>query len=197
MKSRNSQLTAVFLETLVILLFLELGIDYDTLDRRIALAITDIISGTGFLVIYFILKRKYQIILHWIVALAVALGVWLDAIGNFAYFYSKYTWWDDLAHFGGTLALAIGVFVVIVKLNEKRIIQLGIFAQGVFSVALTMLLASFYEITELWGDFLFAMTRIGERWDTASDLHWDLIGAILVVLIGTKILEKKAHKQDL
>lgn len=181
----------IFLGTLVVLLFLELGINYDSLDRRLALAITDLISAGIFLVLYFFLKKKYGIILSWIVLAVGALGVWLDAIGNFAYFYSRYYWWDDVAHFGGTLAFAVGAFVVVAKLNEKRIIQLSQFAQGFFSVALTMLFASFYEITELWGDFLFNMTRIGTRWDTATDLHWDLVAAVLVVLVGTWLLRKK------
>jgi hypothetical protein len=193
MKSWNSRLIAFFLGTLVVLLFLELGIDYDTLDRRIALAITNLFSGIGFLAIYFFLKRKYQIILPWFIALAVALGVWLDAAGNFAYFYTNLSWWDDLAHFGGTLALAITIFTILHRLNQKGIMQLKPFSLGLFSISLTMLLASFYEITELWGDYLFEMERIGARWDTASDLQWDFIAALVVTLVGSKICTPKAN----
>jgi len=191
MNSLNKNLIFFFLGTLVILIFLELGIDYDILDRRIALATTAIFSGGGFLIVYYLLKKKYQIILPWFVALAVVLGVWIDAIGNFAYFYSKYGWWDDFTHFIGSLALALILFYIFYQLNKKGIIKLGRFNLNLLVVSVTMLLVALYEISEFIGDLLFNTQRIGARYDTASDLTYNLLGALLVVFIGDLIVRRR------
>ncbi|MBI3963498.1 MAG: hypothetical protein HY341_00710, partial [Candidatus Kerfeldbacteria bacterium] len=49
-------------------------------------------------------------------------------------------------------------------------------------VALAMLVASAYEISEYIGDLLFATHRIGDRYDTVSDLLYNLMGSLLVSL---------------
>lgn len=191
----ESKFTWLAILTLVILFFVEILTPYDVLNRRVALGITAIGTIIGFTALYQLFKKRFGIIIPSLVAWVVAGGIWLDAIGNFAHFYTKLGWWDDLAHFGGTVSVAVFVFVAAVKLREKGFLKMGVFAQGIFSVGVSMLLSSFYEITELWGDYLFKMTRIGARWDTASDLQMDLLGSLLVVLIGTKIIEKKNNKK--
>ena len=190
-KPLNKILTALFLLSLSVLIIIELGVNYDVLDRRIALSTTALISGGGFILINRIIKRKYQIILPWYVALAVVLGVWLDAMGNFYYFYSHYGWWDDFTHFVGSLSVAIMLLYIFYHLNMKGFIKLGRFSLNLFVVSLTMLLVSFYEISEYLGDLLFNTHRIGERFDTASDLTYNLLGALAVTLIGILITRRK------
>ncbi|PIY96328.1 MAG: hypothetical protein COY66_04240 [Candidatus Kerfeldbacteria bacterium CG_4_10_14_0_8_um_filter_42_10] len=191
MKSLNQIIIILFLLSLAVLMGIELGVNYDILDRRVALSTTAMISGVSFIIIDRVLKRKYQIVLSWYVALSVVIGVWLDAMGNFFYFYSRYGWWDDFTHFVGSLSVAITLLYIFFHLNKKGFIKLGRFNLNLFVVSVTMLLVSFYEISEYLGDLLFSTRRIGERFDTASDLTSNLLGALAVVLVGAVITRKK------
>ena len=65
MKSINKLLVNVFLLSLIVLIGIELSVDYDFFDRRMALATTAIIAGVAFLVTNKIVKKKYQFSLPW------------------------------------------------------------------------------------------------------------------------------------
>lgn len=191
---KNKILIYLPLFTLAILFFIEIFYDYDILDRRLALALTDIEALGGYLIIYFILKKKYQIILPAITAWAVALGVWLDAMGNFLYYYANLSWWDDFTHFVCSMPVAIILFYVFYRLNKKGVIKLGRFNLNLFVVSVTMLLTAFYEISEFIGDLLFNTQRVGPRYDTTSDLTYNFLGTLLVVIIGNIIVRKQERK---
>lgn len=165
--------------------------DYDLFSRRLALVMTVVFSGIIYLVVYLYLARKFQIILPAFTALAIVLGVLLDAMGNFLHLYGNVGWWDDVAHFLGTVMVTIVIFTILYLLNKERKIKVGKFAMGFFTVSVSMLLATFYEITEYWGDLVFKIHRIGERYDTVSDLNWNFFGALLVVILGLVFFRKR------
>lgn len=178
------------LTSLVVLFFAVLLIDYDTLVRRLALEISVVFSLLGYVILLRVLKKKGIVLAPWI-ATVVAVCVWLDAVGNFLFFYRDIIWWDQFTHFTGSVGLAIIVYIII-----SALAKLGRGAQGrwhiaFYSISMTMLLSTFYEITELWGDILFNMNRLSDRLDTASDLQWGLLGAILVVVFGEMIYKRK------
>ena len=177
--------TAIF--SLFVLLVLEIALRYDSWDRQIALAVTNVSTLVIYLIVQRHFKKRYQIDLPWFVIFALAVGVWLDAAGNFAHFYANLTWWDDFTHVIGTMAVAVAIFVSLYYLNKQNKIRLGKFGLSLFTVSLSMLLSSFYEVTEYWGDLMFATNRIGAKFDTASDLQWNLLGAVLVVLVAILI----------
>ncbi|MBU1148488.1 hypothetical protein KKI23_00175, partial [Patescibacteria group bacterium] len=127
---------------------------------------------------------------------SIVAAVWLDAIGNFAHYYADLAWWDDFTHVIGTMAVTIAIFVSLYYLNKFQKIKLGRFALPLFSVAVSMLLASFYEVTEYWGDLMFATNRIGEKFDTASDLQWNLLGAVIVVLVANLVNKNRLAKKE-
>jgi hypothetical protein len=191
MKSINKLLVNVFLLSLIVLIGIELSVDYDFFDRRMALATTAIIAGVAFLVTNKIVKKKYQFSLPWFVALAVAFSVWLDAIGNFLYYYTRFGWWDDLAHFSGSLSAAVLIYYVFYILRKKGILSLSNFHFSTYVISLVMLFSALYEISEFIGDLLFEMHRVGPRYDTVSDLTYNLMGAALVVLIGNVLTRRK------
>jgi len=168
--------------------------DYDLFSRRLALVMTVVFSGIIYLVVYLYLARKFQIILPAFTALAIVLGVLLDAMGNFLHLYGNVGWWDDVAHFLGTVMVTIVIFTILYLLNKERKIKIGKFAMGLFTVSVSMLLATFYEITEYWGDLVFEIHRIGERYDTVSDLNWNFFGALLVTILGLVFFRKRKNR---
>ncbi len=177
--------------SLFILLIVEFVGDYDVLQRKIALAITNLFVMIVYYVLYQKLRRKYNITLPGFIAWAAVLGVWLDAAGNFAHFYWNVSWWDNLTHFEGSLSLAVILLFILHKLRSSGFLQLSPFHIGLYTISLTMLLVSLYEISEFIGDILFNTQRVGPRYDTASDLLYNLLGALAVVWVGSYLFRRK------
>jgi len=184
--------TKLAIFSLLALLIVEWAAKYDTLQRQIALSITNIAAIVIFYIVYRKLINKYQIILPGYIAWVIGFGVWLDAAGNFAHFYIKYSRYDDFTHFIGSMSIAIPLFYVFYQLSQKGYIKLGCFNIAMYSLSLTMLLVSVYEISEWIGDTLFNTYRVTGRFDTPSDLFYNLLGALLPVLLGVWLTRKKS-----
>lgn len=176
--------------TFVILLFLELTLRYDSWVRQIALALTDILSLLTLLIVRrYMNTRGHQ--LPWAVVWLVALGVWFDGMGNFLHFYANISWWDNLAHAVGTGALAAGIFVLVQMFQNKGTIVLGPKLRAVFVISVTTTLSAIYEITEYIGDTIYPTNRITGIFDTASDLMWNFLAAVVVAFAATQFSKRK------
>lgn len=192
--------TKLAILSLLTLLIVEWAAKYDTVQRQIALSITNIAAIAIFYIVYRKLKNKYQIILPGYIAWVAAFGVWLDAAGNFAHFYIKYSRYDDLTHFIGSMSIAIPLFYVFYQLSQKGYIKLGRFNIAMYSVSLTMLFVSAYEISEWIGDIWFATYRVTDRFDSPTDMFYNLLGASAVALVGWWVTRRRrissinAHK---
>lgn len=183
--------TKLAILSLIVLLLVEWLAEYDTLQRQIALSTTNLFVLIGYFLVYKRLKNRHRIILPSYIAWLIAFSVWLDAAGNFAHFYTQYFWYDDLTHFEGSLALATAIFYIFYYLNQQGYFKLNRWHLGLYTLTAAMFLVSIYEITELAGDLLFATYRITTRFDTASDFFYNLLGALIVVLIGSWVIRKK------
>lgn len=190
-KEFKDKWTKLAFMSLVVLLFIEWIAKYDEVQRQIALSITNLFVVAVYYIIYRKLKNKYQIYLPGYVAWVVAFGVWLDAAGNFAHFYINYSWYDNLTHFVGSISLALPLFYVFYKLSEKGYIKLSHFHIGLYSLSLTMLLVAIYEISEWLGDIWFNTYRVTDRFDSPTDMFFNLLGALAVILVGNWLTRKK------
>ncbi|MFA6525587.1 MAG: hypothetical protein WCT33_04965 [Patescibacteria group bacterium] len=193
MNSRNKILVNILLLSIVALVGIELIVDYDAFDRRVALSLTAIIAGGAFVVVNNYIYKKYQTTLPWFVIFVIASSVWLDAIGNFMYLYTKFTWWDDLAHFFGSLAVAVLVYNIFLILRARGVINLSNFHFLTYVVSVAVLVTVLYELSEYFGDLIFEMQRVGARYDTSSDLTYDFLGALIVVLVGNRMVKRSNH----
>lgn len=176
---------------LVALIFVELLWQYDIFDRRMALVLTAFLAGLIYLTIYFVISKKFKIILPAFTAWVLFLTVLLDAMGNFLHYYGTLGWWDDFTHFAGTAAIAIIVLSILYLLNVNKVIKIGKFGLILSTYAISIFLTSFYEVTEYWGDLITESRRIGDRYDTVSDLSWNLLGVTLVVIASFIFFRKK------
>lgn len=188
MKSINNTLVNVLLFSLLVLIGIELLINYDAFDRRVALSITAVFAAGTFLVANYFVRKKYQSYLPWYVLLVIASSTWLDAIGNFMNLYTKYVWWDDIAHFAGSLAVAVLIYSIFYVLRSKNVINLNDFHFLLYVFSVAVLVTVVYELSEYFGDILFDMQRVGQGYDTSSDLTYDLLGPLSVAIFGGLIM---------
>lgn len=63
-------------------------------------------------------------------------------------------------------------------------------AGSFFAVAMLFSMSGFYEIIELWDERYFHGKRIWSPHDTANDLQWNLIGAVIGVALSYAVLKK-------
>ena len=101
--------------------------------------------------------------------------------------------YDKLGHFAQGFVPALIAREIILR---KRIIQ-GATWQAVFIVAFCLALSAFYELIEWWvalfsgeGAEAFLGTQ-GYVWDTQSDMGFALLGAIVGLLLLSKLHDKQ------
>lgn len=111
------------------------------------------------------------------------LGLCIDLGGDLFHAYSRYGWYDRVAHFlGSGMAALVLLYVaqafVGSKQNEwyRKVVPILVFALGVT-------LGALYEVEEYLEDMLTASHRLGDGVDTADDLLMDMLGAAFVALL--------------
>lgn len=169
-------------------------VNFEPLNNRIAIALTIAFAGSCYLLISRWLRRRQEILLSPLPLWAVTGAVWEDALGNILFLYERWEWWDDLGHFIGTFAIVWAAFEIMSKTRAKAMWNLPSFWLGVFSVAVAMLIATFYEITEMLGDIGFGTYRVTSRLDSAIDLAWGLLACLTFFAIRAIILKIKPRK---
>ncbi len=182
-KKLNRILFYLSIFSLVVLFFIEIFSNYDTTTRQIALSLTCAAVIIILLIIFRVVRSKLNIELPFYVAWVAAVGVWFDALGNFAGLYGKIIWWDKLSHAVGSGAMAIALFVIFYELNKQGKIKLGRFNLSLYIVSLTTFLSAVYEVTEYLGDLWSESMRVTDLYDTCDDLMWNIIATVIIVLI--------------
>lgn len=110
-------------------------------------------------------------------------AVTIDALGDTLHWFTRFSWYDQVAHFGIT-ALAVGVVFYILStglagggLQLSRGVRLGL------AYVIVLALGSVYEVEEYVEGRLFGTNRSGGDLDTANDMLMNLLGASLVVVL--------------
>ncbi len=159
----------------------ELTAQFDTRGRQVALAITNAVSVGLFFAVQHVVRRRYGIVINWVVLLIVSASVWLDAIGNFLHYYGRYWWWDHLTHAVGGLAITTGITVVCIALWRVGRMKVSWFVVNLYSFSVAQTVAALYEVSEWIGDIMFKTQRVGGPFDTPRDLFFNMLGGLLVV----------------
>jgi hypothetical protein len=168
----------------VALLGYELIAHYDTHVRQIALAITNVAVVALYIVVQHVLRKRYGVVVHWVVLLLIVASLWLDAMGNFLHYYAGYWWWDRLTHAAGGLAVTAGFYVVTIALWRAGRMKVSWFVVNVYAFCVGQTLGVVYEITEWLGDMWFNTHRVGGPFDSPRDLFFNMAGGLLALIIG-------------
>jgi uncharacterized membrane protein YjdF len=121
----------------------------------------------------------------------VALGLWLDAMGDVGHFYGRYEWYDQLAHlFGGASVMSVALGIV-TRYTTK--FKLSVAAIIFASLAFTALFGDLYELEEYLEDELYhkRTVRLGDGPDTANDIMLNLTGGLIAGAVYLAIRKKK------
>ncbi|MFH0951881.1 MAG: hypothetical protein V1838_01695 [Patescibacteria group bacterium] len=176
--------------SLLVLIVLELALQYDTFARQLALASTNILLVLLYWGVSRYLRQHSVVLPNWIWFL-VAWGIWLDAIGNFAGLYARFTWWDQFVHFFNPITITVVFFFIFEGFRASRQYDLPKYWHYYVVISGAMFISVLYELTEYLGDILFDTHRITNLLDTVDDLWWALLASIIVVLI----LGQKSRKK--
>jgi hypothetical protein len=168
--------------SLIALLGLEIFLTYDSLERQIALSLTNVLGVFLYLAVTRFFKRRGIFLPPWL-WLLVAAGIWFDAVGNFAHLYTRYNWWDQLVHGIGPAMVGAIIVYIFRGFYERGLIKLPPAWHYFVVVSSAMFITVLYELTEYLGDILFNTHRITNLLDTADDLWWGLVAIIIVSLL--------------
>lgn len=123
------------------------------------------------------LKARVPIVLLVLVFLALQV----DALGNYFRMYGRQfgpMQYDEFSH----LAVQVLVSPIIVWFITRLLHQFGyrlpLVLTAFFAATTVFSLSAAYEIIELWDELYFGGQRIWGKYDTATDLQWDLCGII-------------------
>ncbi len=133
---------------------------------------------------YFLFRQNLRLPLDRLALVFLALQV--DALGNYFRLYGHQfgpVQYDEFAH----LLVQVLVTPALVWLTHKTLEQYG----HTFHPSLTRFVAAAvifslsagYEIIELWDELYFGGQRIWSKYDTATDLQWDLLGILIGLLL--------------
>lgn len=177
--------------SLAVLFVLELALRYDTLERQIALSLTNVLGVLLFLLASRYLRRRSIYLPEWLWLLVVA-GIWFDAAGNFAHLYAAITWWDKLVHVFGPAMIGGIMAYLFVGLRQRGYLTFSLGWHVVITISAGMFLTVLYELSEYVGDLLFATHRVTDLYDTADDLWWGLLSITVIVLVVSRHAFKKS-----
>jgi hypothetical protein len=170
------------LVTQSVLLVIELVTHYDSLQRQLALVVTNVVATLA-VVLFDRRLRRGQSALSSATILFVAAAIWLDAAGNFQHLYGQFWWWDRLTHIVGGMAISAG-FIDFYQ-AQRRAGQLVIsWGQATwFGFLVGQFLGAVYEISEYLGDTWFQTARVRGPFDTPHDLLNNALGGLFIIVI--------------
>ena len=141
-------------------------------------------------------------------------------LGDVANFYSRFAWWDTILHaISGVLMGIVGYAIINTfnRVDERRLRYSPLFVVA-WIICFSVAVGTMWEIIEFVTDGLFGLNsqefyassgtfdtvqpRIGRDalWDTMVDLILDLLGAIIIAVVGyfdIRRQKKRINKSEL
>jgi len=115
----------------------------------------------------------------------------VDALGNFFRMYGQQfgpMQYDEFSHLTVQVLVSPIIVWLVGRVLQQNGYALPLKLTAVFAGSLVFSLSAAYEIIELWDEIYFGGQRIWGRYDTATDLQWDLCGIIVGTLFSCILL---------
>ena len=166
--------------------FLHFTLDFSWL----GLVITNLAVWFGLELIYLFVKKKYNYSLPSIVFIVPLVIVFFDAFGDILKWYSKFSWYDQIAHFLGGGAAAVVLFFIMHSVVHYRQKNLSNRLIGLFAIGWANIFGVLYEIEEYAESYFLKNNRLGDRFDTPNDLLFDVAGSVICIFLIFLFLKK-------
>lgn len=111
----------------------------------------------------------------------VFVALQVDALGNFFRMYGRQfgpMQYDEFSHLMVQVLVSPIIVWFVTRLLHRRGYRLPLKLTAFFAATIVFSLSAAYEIIELWDEVYFGGARIWGKYDTATDLQWDLCGII-------------------
>ncbi len=117
----------------------------------------------------------------------------IDAFGDMAHWYSRWSWYDQVAHFTGGAVLTLVMLTVFTLVSHRHAWQHPTHLSYSYALGIATIFGVLYEIEEYLEDYFSFTNRLGDGRDTANDLLMNLLGGltILVIIAGTRYVRKR------
>lgn len=154
-----------------------------------------------------IFNRKLTIDYPNLILIIVLIYLFLSVLlGDFQSFFEKYWWWDIMLHtLVGLIVGSVGFLLVLELVQEKASCSnLTPLLIVIFAFAFSVAIGTLWEICEFAVDSLFNTNlQRSSLNDTMLDLIFDMVGALIISLIGyiylkypkENLIKRKVEKQ--
>jgi hypothetical protein len=156
----------------------------------------NIVFGLAFLsILYFYLRLRHGVKVPVVLLILVFAALQVDALGNFFSLYGHAfgpLQYDEFSH----LTVQVLVTPLIIWLVRRALTRNGydlpLKLTAFFAGSLVFSLSAAYEILELWDEVHFGGQRIWGKYDTGTDLQWDLCGIIIGTALACLTLRERS-----
>lgn len=125
-----------------------------------------------------ILKRNYNINMHWRISFLITLALYLHTVGLSFRLYSKIFYYDIIMHILGSIVIALLGFIIVYTMHFTRKVRLSIPLIGIFTVIFALAVGALWEIGEFAIDQFLGTRAQPSNFDTMTDLIYDALAGI-------------------
>jgi len=172
------------LEVPLVMLALFTGAAFLTKMCYLSLAFNTLFAVAFLGIFYWYVRKRFNVRVPLVLLGLVFAALQVDALGNYFRMYGSQfgpMQYDEFSH----LAVQVLVSPIIVWFVTRLLHEFGyplpLKLTALFAATIVFSLSAAYEIIELWDEVYFGGQRIWSKYDTATDLQWDLCG----IIVGT------------
>lgn len=138
--------------------------------------------------------KKIKKNIPWWVIVPVILAAYFDALGDAEGVYNTFYWFDQVAHCTGSMAAT--AFVGAILFPFWKVHRLSQKVSFIFLVTCGAALGVVYELAEYLEDIISESHRLGDGYDTANDLLWDVFGAVVVAALIPRLIQNYHDRRN-
>ena len=175
------------LEIPLVMLTLFAGAAFLTKMCYLSLAFNTIFVIVFLSIFYLYASARLNLQIPFVLLVTVFLALQVDALGNFFGMYGRQfgpMQYDEFAHMAVQVLVTPTIVWLVARTLEKSGYKLPLKLTAFFAATIVFGLSAAYEIIELWDERYFGGQRIWGKYDTATDLQWDLCGILLGTLLS-------------
>jgi uncharacterized membrane protein YjdF len=141
--------------------------------------------------LYFYIRLRHSLTLPAPLLLLVFGALQIDALGNFFRLYGRQfgpIQYDEFSHLTVQILVTPVVIWLVRRGLESQGHRLSSALTTFFGCTTSFTLSAVYELIELWDELYFNGQRIWSKYDTATDLQWDLLGIVIGAGLANLVL---------
>jgi uncharacterized membrane protein YjdF len=142
-------------------------------------------------VFYWYVRARLDMRVPFVLLVLVFVALQVDALGNFFRMYGRKfgpMQYDEFSHLMVQVLVSPIIVWFVTRLLHQFGYRLPLKLTAFFAATIVFSLSAAYEIIELWDEVYFGGQRIWGKYDTATDLQWDLCGIIAGTLFSCIML---------